>query len=211
MSEDTTPSTKVEELLKELDMTKEEANERLTDMLSSGSRSSILFSLFIYKSLNLKTLSRYIGKSKSTTLEHIKKLIEQDYIEFDDESSKWGKYYRPKPVVRLLMEYDRSDIDNTDVETEFMKYEGMDFSDIIHEQLKDLTNNPGYRSRVIDLQNLLNRARETSNNFYRIGIAGADESFYHLELASILTEIKKNSNTEGIIQRIIDIIPHASM
>ncbi|MHA1474959.1 MAG: hypothetical protein ACTSQ5_07200 [Promethearchaeota archaeon] len=74
----------------------ENSIKEIMKVFANESQSGIITQIITFGSLNLKLLAKMINKSESTTLGHVKKLIEIDYIELDkDESeSRWGKFYK---------------------------------------------------------------------------------------------------------------------
>ncbi|QEE16149.1 hypothetical protein DSAG12_01978 [Promethearchaeum syntrophicum] len=69
--------------------------EEYMKVFGNETQMGIIAQIITFGSLNLKLLSKMINKSESTTLGHVKKLVELKYLEIDkNESLGWGKFYK---------------------------------------------------------------------------------------------------------------------
>jgi predicted transcriptional regulator len=98
---------------------------------------SILISLRFYGSLNLKKIAQLIGKPETTTIRHLKQLLEENLIDIDAEktASSWGKfYYLTEPVKAIIA---KDDLELQRREEEIAK-ELEDYKNMSEKQLQEL-------------------------------------------------------------------------
>lgn len=87
-----------------LGMSETEVNEYISDLETSSSKLAIALAIYLYGSMNLKSLSNFIGRAKSTLLAHIKSMVKSGYLEIDSSEKIWGKYYRLTPIITKIFQ-----------------------------------------------------------------------------------------------------------
>ncbi len=74
------------------------------ELLKQETKMSIILILRTYGSLNLKQIAKVMGISPPSCLPHLKKLIEEGYIELDQQmADKRGKYYRITDKLDIIL------------------------------------------------------------------------------------------------------------
>ena len=78
----------------------------LLKLLDDETKISTLFGLYLFETLNLKNIARILNKNESTTLRHLKSLINEKLIEIDQKKSaqSWGKFYRLRDEFKMNLE-----------------------------------------------------------------------------------------------------------
>lgn len=115
----------------------EEMKELYDKLFSKGIGMGIIMALHIYETLNLKKIATLIGKLETTTLNQVKKLLEEEFIEVDSKAtaSSRGTYYKLTDLTKKLFK-----ISNPDEDLEIEKIKNFSKGDIAKEALKSLAN-----------------------------------------------------------------------
>ncbi|MBK5113351.1 MAG: hypothetical protein KGD59_02330 [Candidatus Heimdallarchaeota archaeon] len=111
--------------------------EKLEKVVYDEVSFGILTSLRFYGPLNLKRLAQLIGKPETTTIRHLKQLIEDELIDIDAEktASSWGKFYCLSKVVQEDIE--KGEIELQKREEELIE-ELADYKTMSEEKLQEL-------------------------------------------------------------------------
>jgi len=116
---------------------KSSIEEKLEKVIYDEVSFGILTSLRFYGSLNLKRLAQLIGKPETTTIRHLKQLIEDELIDIDAEktASSWGKFYRLSKVVKKDIVKSEKELQKREEE---LIEELADYKTMSEEQLQEL-------------------------------------------------------------------------
>ncbi|MCK5184389.1 MAG: hypothetical protein KAQ95_08795 [Candidatus Heimdallarchaeota archaeon] len=111
--------------------------EKLKKLVYDEVSFSILTSLRFYGSLNLKRLALLIGKPETTTIRHLKQLLEDKLIDIDADktATSWGKFYRLSKSVKAISEKEDKEIQKREEE---MTKELANYKNLTEEKLQEL-------------------------------------------------------------------------
>lgn len=185
----------------------------LLKTLSSKPRLHILFYLFIYSELSLSKLTEHLGKSKNTTLYHMKRLVEQDLVEEYDRplssSIKPEKCYRMNPdfYQKMFLPFDQmaelSKTELIDRTKQLTKWNALLF-ETMREMLKELRDFYRFQGNQLDKGNDVTDAEKLHQNFDNprdlIPLSEAGFKQYmknYQELAQKTQQILKSENQSG--------------
>lgn len=104
----------------------------------------IITSLRFNETLNLKKLAELIGKPETTTIRHLKQLLEDKLIDIDPEktASSWGKFYQLSDPVKKIIEKTKRDQEEREekILSELADYRNMSEKQILEIFLREVTS-----------------------------------------------------------------------
>ncbi len=114
-----------------------EIEKRLENIVYDEASFGILITLRFYGSLNLKKIAQLIGKPETTTIRHLKHLLEENLIDIDagKTASSWGKFYCLTEPVKAIIAKD--DLELQRREEEIAK-ELENYKNMTEEQLQEI-------------------------------------------------------------------------
>lgn len=123
--------------MSEADKEQSEMKELYEKLFSKGVGMGIIMALYIYETLNLKKIATLIGKLETTTLNQVKKLLEEGFIEVDSKATarSRGTYYKLTDLTKKLLK-----TPNPDEELTTEKIKKFTKDDIAKEALKSFAN-----------------------------------------------------------------------
>jgi len=118
--------------------------EKLEKVIYDEVSFGILTSLRFYGSLNLKRLAQLIGRPETTTIRHLKHLLEDKLIDIDAEktASSWGKFYRLSKSVKEIIAKDDRELQQREDQliAELADYKNMSEETLQELFVKEITN-----------------------------------------------------------------------
>ncbi|MHA1433759.1 MAG: hypothetical protein ACTSO7_07940 [Candidatus Heimdallarchaeota archaeon] len=95
----------------------EQIREKFIETFYDEVKFGILNAIDFYDSVNLKRLAVLVGRPETTTIRHIKKLLDEKLITIDAEKTakEWGKFYKLSEPVRLLFDERKNRIQNVKI------------------------------------------------------------------------------------------------
>lgn len=185
----------------------------LLKTLSSKPRLHILFYLFIYSELSLSNLTQHLGKSKNTTLYHMKRLIEQDLVEEYDRpltgSIKPEKCYRINSDFyhKMFLPFDQmAELSKAEIierTKQLTKWNALLF-ETMREILKELRNFYRYQEKQLEIGKNVLDAQKIHQNYAnpRDLIPLSEAGFFdymqnYQELAKKTQKILETENRSG--------------
>ncbi|MDH5404792.1 MAG: ArsR family transcriptional regulator, partial [Candidatus Heimdallarchaeota archaeon] len=153
-----------------------------------------------FRSLNLTNISQLIGKSKSTTIEHLKILVEEGYIEFDSSSTEWGKFYRPTLITIAISRYFDSETEEMNLDQEIDRLRKLSDDDFVLNRLTHYRKNTP-KNDYQSIKFIIEVVNELNANIHRIAVKNIQRHLYNLEILSLVNSIQKNGFDEKEVIR----------
>lgn len=128
--------------LSKIGLTKEEILEKFEDLQGNSIGFAIVCALQLYDSLNLKNIAVLIGERENTCLHQINKLIENNYIELDAESTvnKRGKYYKLTSISKAIFKFSNEQYKESVVDKKSGNLESKNIDELKLKFAKELKN-----------------------------------------------------------------------
>jgi len=195
---------KIDDYLSNHDITRNQLNEFRKALRKSQPKTAILEVIYHYNQINLKRLSHILGKSASTVHKHLGDLLEDGLIEL--ANSIKGKYYKVTNLYIAILKDEQEVFENQDFDTEIQRIRASNYSQLYEKSLDKLDQSEEERDLAINFRAIFENGLFTSNILNQIAIVEIAEKYFHLELISILRNIKRNGITEKSIVRVTDAI-----
>jgi hypothetical protein len=150
----------------------------------------IVITLRFYGSLNLKKIAQLIGKPETTTIRHLKQLLEDKIIDIDAEktASSWGKFYCLTDPVKTLIEKEDEEFEQRgeEIARELADYQEMTEEKLQEVFLREITGKESLEETALRIK--------YSNNFNSNLKKMIVNSF--IEAISKLNKLKKEKGIE---------------
>ena len=134
--------------------------EKLEKLVYDEVSFGILISLRFYESLNLKKIAQLIGKPETTTIRHLKQLLEEDLIDIDAEktASSWGKFYCLTKAVKAIVEKEDAELQKREQEIakELANYKNMTEDKLQEVFIKEITSKESLEETALRIKYSIN-------------------------------------------------------
>ncbi|NHJ32193.1 MAG: helix-turn-helix transcriptional regulator [Asgard group archaeon] len=141
--------------------------EKLEKLVYDEVRFGILITLRFYGSLNLKKIAQLIGKPETTTIRHLKQLLEEGLIDIDAEktASSWGKFYCMTKAVKAIVEKEDAELQKREQEIakELADYKNMTEDKLQEVFIREITSKESLEETALRIKYSINFSANVQN------------------------------------------------